>query len=1400
MNGSSREGFDAEWREVFLLTTEGESINRCELFDEADLDAAITRFEQLSDHPQRVENAATRVYEHFWSFFAARDWNAAAGIVSESLTGADHRRVVNAGDRGSRETVIEDLHVAADLGFAIWMVDVVAVRGQRLALTRVRACGRDPETVQNDAFNIVEIDADQRIVSIVVFDLDDTEAAFDDLDARYLVGEAASCAATWSAITRSYTSINRGGPPVTTPNWFNIDHRQGSSFPPGGLPALLALWKPSTGLRNFSYIEVAHRLSNLGAVIGSVSQEISDEGVDAEWRTVDVFTVDGSLIDRLEVFDEADIDAALARFDELHPTVRRLENAASKVADQFLAHFAARDWSGLSEALADNFCSDDRRRVVGAGVRHGRDAQMADIRSIADVGTTRITSKPIALRGQRLVLTRGQLTFRDQGADAYFTESFSIVEVDAEDRIVALVSFDLGDIDAAYEELERRYLAGEAAPYARVWQMGIDTLGEANRHQPGPMMGQIAYTDHRRVPFAPGDFAHAVEELWSLVPDARYRTTVAHALDTHGIVSGLVIEGSDKHGNELQWARTLLFVADGPRMEVYEEDDVDAALARFEELRPPARRLENAATRMDKRFVENLGQRNWPAVANTLAADSSVEDRRHVVNAGIWHGRDEVVEKMKALAVDGGANTTLTVIAIRGERLALTRFCSSNRELRHGEFGVELLSITEIDSDERISARVAFDPDDIDSAFAELDARYHAGEAAPQSRTWSAITRVFEVLNRGELPTTTQTFEDVDHRRGVMLAPGDLMEFLHAAMVDTKQSIVYVEAIHRLTGRGAVVTHVAQSTTPDGFYAEWRMADVFMVEGDLINRYEFFEETDLDAALARFEELQAPTRQLENEATRVAKRFPVYMTTRDWEGMADILAADVSIEDRRPGANAGIRRGRRNSIDDMRAAVEVGFRHITSKVVATRGNDLALMLVHASGSEPQDPDAFQLDIYHVVEIDSERRTKAVAVFDVDAVEAAFDELDSRYLAGEAAAHPHTWSAITDAYGALNRGDIPPTTADFADIDHRSGATMAPGDLIDYLHVAFDETENNSLRIVAVYRLTDHGAVVTHVANGTTPEGLDVEWRVTNVIIIDGNLLNRVEMFDESDLDAALARFDELARPAPPLENDATKALAQFAAAFNRHDMAGMLALASVEGRVDDRREGLRAVLEVRAWPTAAESMFETVPSSWRMEHEAIAVRGSRLSLSRERYRDIDQADRPVVVELLRLVDLAGDDLLHDTVVFDSDDMAAAFAELDARYLAGEGAVHAHTWSIVVEGYAALNRGEMPLSTNDFVDVDHRHLTTIGPGDLMPYLRAALADSVGNRLDILAVHRLTELGAVVTHVAKGTSREGFYAEWRMTSLYTVAGDLINHCEMFDESDLDAALARFDELAR
>jgi hypothetical protein len=51
---------------------------------------------------------------------------------------------------------------------------------------------------------------------------------------------------------------------------------------------------------------------------------------------------------------------------------------------------------------------------------------------------------------------------------------------------------------------------------------------------------------------------------------------------------------------------------------------------------------------------------------------------------------------------------------------------------------------------------------------------------------------------------------------------------------------------------------------------------------------------------------------------------------------------------------------------------------------------------------------------------------------------------------------------------------------------------------------------------------------------------------------------------------------------------------------------------------------------------------------------------------------------------------------------------------------------------------------------------------------------------------------------MTRELHGTSQEGFEAEWRMIQLLTVEGDRISRSELFDEADLDAALARFQEL--
>ena len=122
------------------------------------------------------------------------------------------------------------------------------------------------------------------------------------------------------------------------------------------------------------------------------------------------------------------------------------------------------------------------------------------------------------------------------------------------------------------------------------------------------------------------------------------------------------------------------------------------------------------------------------------------------------------------------------------------------------------------------------------------------------------------------------------------------------------------------------------------------------------------------------------------------------------------------------------------------------------------------------------------------------------------------------------------------------------------------------------------------------------------------------------------------------------------------------------------------------------------------------------------------------------------------------------------------------------------------WSFITNAYATLNRHELPPKTSDWATVDHRVRTTFAGDGLTAYLRAGWDLTPDIKMYIEAVPRLSDAGAVLIHSAYGSSREGFDAEWRMILLLTIGGDLVKHGELFDEADLDVALARFDELDR
>lgn len=1390
VSGTSRDGFYAEWREIDLLTIEGELLSRCEIFDEADLDVALAEFDQLSHPRPRLQNAASRAAERFRTFFVRRDWDALKVLLTDESLVEDRRQVVSSPLLRGRDDEIANLQAMADIGVTTVSSAVIAVRGERLALSRTQFSGADD--FHADVLDVVEIDNEGRLVGYVCLDPDDFDAAFQELEARYMAGEAAIHARTWSVIAGIFASLARHEVPASTPDWVNIDHRRGTPLANADLRAIVeTIWDITPDLQ--SHIEKVHRLGDHGALCTQVSRGTTPDGFPAEWRMLNLTTVNGSLASGCELFDESDLEAAIARFEELGRPERRLENAASRAGEVFLAHFKADDWDAISDSFAETYFLDDRRRIVNSGVRHGRAHAIEDVRAVVDVGLwAKLSLSTVAMRGERLALLHLHAAGPDPGASQ--SDLLQVVEVDDEERFSAVVVFDVNDIDAAFDELERRYLAGEAAAHGPAWSVIAGAYAAVLRRELPSTKPNWVNVDHRRVTsFAPNELAPSLKATWDVLEeDIKIYVEAVHRLTDIGAVVTRVIKGTSRDGFSAEWREIGMSTVEGDsinRSELFDETDLDAALARFEDLNQPAV-LKNAASEVLDRYCAAFGARDWAAMAETLADDVITDDRRRVVNAGERHGRNvHLADSQSAADVGGAQEVASAVLATRGERLVLSRVHTINSNTPPGEIGSQMLGVVEIDPGNRLAVMVCFDDVDLGAALQELESRYLAGEAAAYAQTWSAILETFAAVNRGELPAVTQDCVTLDHRRAVAFAPGELGSYTQAAHSNTADLKTFVEAVHRLNNRGAVVSYVAKGTSAQGFQAEWRGVSLSTVDKGLVNRNELFDEANLDAALARFDELDRPAAPIpENTASRAVDRFQTCFAARDWGAMAEVLADDVAAVDRRPVMGAGLRFGRALNIGDWQSVAEVGFTSITSTVIATRGERLVLGRFLISTGD----DSYHNDVLGIGETDASNRISTCLMFDVSDMDAALQELESRYIAGEAGAYADTWSVIVDVFAAVNAHKLPEFATDWVNVDHRRSVAFAPGEMASYTNAAQADMPDAALYIEAVHQLNDLGAVVTYVARGTSTEGFQAEWREVSLSTVDGGRVNRSELFDLADLDNALARFDELTRPAPRSVNAAYQMVERLWRRFDERDWTAIGELLALDIYAEDRRriinDGMRRGREafVANMRAVAEVGTGDITST------IVATRGQRLVLARVRSERFH-------TDVLNLVELdAEQQVMTSTVVFDGDDLDAALVELEKRYLAGEASGSAQTWSVIARGYAAASRGELAFTSPNVVNVDHRRLPMINSGGLIPYLRDTFDKLTNIRTHVEAVHRITPTGAVVTHVGSGTSPDGFDAEWRMINVLVVEDGVISRSELFDESDVDAALARFDEL--
>jgi hypothetical protein len=286
--------------------------------------------------------------------------------------------------------------------------------------------------------------------------------------------------------------------------------------------------------------------------------------------------------------------------------------------------------------------------------------------------------------------------------------------------------------------------------------------------------------------------------------------------------------------------------------------------------------------------------------------------------------------------------------------------------------------------------------------------------------------------------------------------------------------------------------------------------------------------------------------------------------------------------------------------------------------------------------------------------------------------------------------------------------------------------------------------------------------------------------------------------DAGAVAAELAEVDEMVEDtAPCIENLATRFAARFDAAWDARDWDRIAALFRPDFRLRDRRGIGQLELDRDEFLAGLQPAFamRRAAHGWQV----LATRGSRLALFR---MHVDVSDGDVgesEVEWLEVSETDGSCDRVAGVIFDADAVDAAHAELDARYVNGEGAPRRHTPLARAFRRAFAERDWDALAAvlaPDLIVTDHRVLgweTLHGPRDYIETIRSLvdLAPDVRLRIDHI---EMTDRGALYVPVWQGTHEGGAFETPSVIVAEADEQERIRRFDQYDMRQLDEARTR------
>mgnify|MGYP000856862560 CR=1 FL=1 len=1266
-----------------------------------------------------VRNRASVVADGIVESLRAND---SAGVVALFADGLvyDDRRHLGGGTVASRQEYLVSIERFLHQ-YSRFDNTTLAVRGERLALVATRFS--DSAGNATGYLHLFELDDEGLVTYEGRFDEDDFLSAYVELDRRYYSGEGVEFADGGRANSGWVEGIGRRDIEMvrrfSTPDFRWL-------APPSSLKAAertvedMFEWMRVRGERVASQRHWQSVIEWVGPDCAVGLTEVTAVGFDGEdfrWTYIVVTEVRDGRAAWVREFDtEGEAFAYAESVAVRRPSRLAVTNRASAVGQRLVGHVRSGDVEAASNCYADSAVYDDRRQISGEPV-----AGRADIRA----AIKRITEQfqhfefqTLAVRGERLHLARTR--WSDTAGNE--TAGLVLAELDADGLIVYDGRFDEDDFESAYLEMERRYLDVVGKSHADASAALTQVLLAETRGDLDSAFAMFAAPglriESRSRSVFPGrsaaELRRSVEELGAMVGSYRVWSPAACWMSPEWVVARHQRETVGSGGDALSWSRIYVMeIRNGLAQSVCEFDaeDEEHAFAYAEErmrVRPSRLAIANRASEIGSRMVDAIRAGDVERAVEMFPVDSEYGDFRRVSGdpiVGKAARRQAIVRSLQQFS-----QFDLTTIAVRGENLALAR--SSRSDDAGNESTV--LVVGQIDDDGHVVALLTFDDDDFENAYQELERRYYGGEGAPFAEAGAVMSKLVAAGNRGDNDAVFELFEPgmrVESRSRTII-PSRALDELRSSVDEFKAMVrssrIWCAAVRWLSPTCAVVRHEREAVGHEGQSYEW--SRIYALEshgGRFTGGCEFDIEFEDEAFAYAEERLRASASRLAvtNRASVVAERLAkAIRRDSDLEAALAEFASDCAYEDRRRLSGDPI-----VGVFARRAALErvvQQYGHLTMSPVAVRGDRLVLERCCRSDDSGNESIVLVLG-----EINCDDHVAAYISFDEDDFEGAYRELERRYYAGEGAASAPGGRKLEDFIAALNRGDLDSAFTVISNpdlrIETRSRAVFpdrSAAELREDLDELLSMTSSVRWWYSNICWLSANVGVGRQEREGIGLEGQGYAWTDIYAFEFQGDAVAWICRYNVEDETQAFADAEARTLLSPrrlAVANRAGAVRVAGTVALQRGEIDTAAGFFSESVVFEDRRR-------MSGEPPASGSGVRAALTKLRNDYshfdgQFLAVRGERLVLAR--YVCRDEAGNQT--SGLSLTEIGSDGLNVYECRYDEDDFGSAYAELERRYYAGEGAAFAVNGMASANYLAAVNRGDFKSAFEEFTSPDLR---------------------------------------------------------------------------------------------